>query len=668
VNSKLLTLLWCLGCMPSWAADEIDAYYFTLSLEELLAVEVSGASFSIESPAYTPASVTVFTAKEIQQLGLRNLHELSNLVPGFQSKRQSENGLYSVSSRGRQIGTSTRSVKIIINGQAITTGYIGSSMGSISKVPLDNVSKIEFIRGPGSVVYGSGALLGVINIETYRDENFAQVGFGNHDYASSVVNYFRGDLQFSAIFRGDLGEKYSLKDSDSGNRVDSQDPYSESYFYLIKRDDKNIFSLHHNRLNNRGYYSVDRVDNDINGLDKQYTLASFSHTSDINDQFDLISQVYANIRKIGFSGRLSAPGALAGVSQPSNVAPIEVNSAIESKQYGVKVVADWLFIDGHLTVGGEYQYSDPASSLMYSNFNLEKLAAQEFPLEYYDNDPVPFPLIREKDNHVFSWFAEYQQQVTPRFNTIYSLRYDYAKNIGEGELLPRLALIYELTENHYLKALYSKAFRTPDAIELYAINNNALIGNQDLSSETITSSELVWFSQYSNFYFNLAYFYNQIDNAIEQTSVAGVRTFQNKDEESNDGLELEYRHQINRDVSIRASYSRMLNMLNSSFRVSDTTGSITLSGQHKRWQANVSSVYLSRSDMLMNANNDRLTLPAYWYHNLAVNYQHNEELNSQLLINNLQDKNYLTPTASTNLDEGLPARGREIIYSVKLRF
>ena len=667
MSYKLPLLLLCLG-MPAWATDEIDDYYFTLSLEELLAVEVSGASFSVESLAYTPASVTVFTGKEIQQLGLRNLHELSNLVPGFQSKRQSENGLYSVSSRGRQIGTSTRSVKIIINGQAITSGYIASSMGSISKVPLDNVSKIEFIRGPGSVVFGSGALLGVINIETYRDENFAQVGFGNNNYASNVVNYFRGDLQFSAIFRGDLGEEYSLKDADSGNRVDAKDPYSESYFYLIKRDDKSIFSLIHNRLNYQGYYSVDRVDNDINGLDKQYTLASFSHTSEINDNFDLTSSVYANIRQIGFSGRLSAPGVLVGVSQPSNAAPIEVNSEVESKQYGVKIVADWLFIDGHMSMGGEYQYSDPASSLMFSNFNLEKLAAQNFPLEYYDNDPVPFPLIREKDNHVLAWFAEYQQQVTPKFNTIYSLRYDYAKNIEEGELLPRLALIYEVTGNHYFKALFSQAFRTPDAIELNAINNNTLIGNPDLSSETITSSELVWFTQYPNFYLNMAYFYNQIDGAIEQTSVQGVRTFQNQESESNDGIELEYRHQINRDISIRASYSRMLNMLGSSFRVSDTTGSLTVSGQYKRWQANVSSVYLSKSEMLMNASNDRLNLPAYWYHNLVVNYQHSEDLHSQFLVNNLQDNNYFSPTASTNLDEGLPSRGRQVIYSLKLRF
>ncbi len=668
MHLKLTLLLLGLTWGSAWAADAIDQYYFSLSLEELLAVEVSGASFSIETPAYTPASVTVFSAKEIQQLGLRHLHELSNLVPGFQSKRQSENGLHSVSARGRQIGSSTRSVKIIINGQVITTGYIGSSMGSISNVPLDNVSKIEFIRGPGSVVFGSGALLGIINIETYSDENFAQLGFGNHNYASSVVNYSHEDVQFSAIFRGDLGEDYSLKDIDSGHRIDAKDPYSESYFYLVKRNDKTLFSLHHNRLSNRGYYSIERVDNDINGLDKQYTVASLRHTSQVNANFDLTSSVYANIRRLTFAARLSAPGALVGLSNPNSAAPIETNSTIESQQYGVKIVADWLFIDGHLSVGGEYQYTEPVSSLMHSNFNLQQLSLQEFPVDYYDNDPVATPLLHEEDNHSLAWFAELQQQVSPRLNTIYSMRFDYSKNIEEGEVLPRLALIYELTEHHYLKALFSQAFRAPDAIELNAINNNTLIGNPDLSSETITSSEFVWFSQYANFYFNMAYFFNQIDNAIEQTSVQGTRVFKNQSSESNDGLEFEYRHQFNSSMSVRASYSRMLNMLGSSFRVSDTTGSITFSGRYQRWQVNLTSMYLSDSEMLMNDNNDRLRLPSYWHHNTAINYQHNEELHSQLLVNNVQDRQYFTPTVSSILDEGLPARGREVIYRLKFRF
>ena len=660
----LLGLTWG----SAWATDEIDQYYFSLSLEELLAVEVSGASFSIETLAYAPASVTVFSAKEIQQLGLRNLHELSNLVPGFQSKRQSENGLHSVSARGRQIGSSTRSVKIIINGQVITTGYIGSSMGSISNVPLDNVSKIEFIRGPGSVVFGSGALLGIINIETYSDENFAQLGFGNHDYASSVVNYSHGDVQFSAIFRGDLGEDYSLKDIDSGHRIDAKDPYSQANFYLVKRNDKTLFSLHHNRLSNRGYYSVERVDNDINGLDRQYTVASLRHTLQVNANFDLTSSVYANIRKLTFAARLSGPGALVGFSNPNNAAPVETNSTIESQQYGVKIVADRLFVDGHLSVGGEYQYTEPVSSLMYSNFNLQQLSLQEFPVDYYDNDPVAVPLLHEEGNHSLAWFAEFQQQVSPRFNTIYSMRFDYSKNIEEGEILPRLALIYEMTEHHYLKALFSQAFRAPDTIELNTINNNTLIGNPDLSSETITSSEFVWFTQYSNFYFNMAYFFNQIDNAIEQTSVQGTRVFKNQSSESNDGLEFEYRQQFNSSMSVRASYSRMLSMLGSSFRVSDTTGSITFSGQYQRWQVNLTSMYLSDSEMLMNDNNDRLTLPSYWHHNAAINYQHNEELHSQLLVNNVQDRQYFTPTVSSILDEGLPVRGREVIYRLKFRF
>ena len=669
MSVKLPLLLLCLVFFPAWGTDEIDDFYFDLSLEELLAVEVSGASFSLETLAYTPASVTVFTAKEIQQLGARYLRDLTNMVPGFQSKRQGESGgLFSISGRGRQIGTSTRSVKIIINGQAITSGYVGSSIGSITTIPLDNVSKVEFIRGPGSVVYGSGALMGIVNVETYQQQNFAQLSFGNHDYASSVMNYYRQGLQFSAIFRGDLGERYSLKNVDTGNRVSAKDPYSESHFYLTKSTQQSRLQLHHHRNISSGFYSLDRVDNDLNTSDRQYTMASYNHRFNLNDYFDISSSVFLNVRRNQFSARLSAPGALASISHPSSSAAIEAIGATKSKQFGAKLVADWIFIDGHLSVGGEYLYSDPVSGVAFSNFNLQQLSDQQFPVDYYDNEPLAVPFIRPNENHTFAIFSEFQQQVTSKFNSIYSLRFDYAENIGEGEVLPRLAFIYELNERNFIKAFYSQAFRNPDAIELGTINNSSLLGNDDLTSETITSTEVVWFSQHSRFYLSLAYFYNQIENSIEQTSIQGTRVFLNHNKENNDGFELEYQHELNARFSVRTSFSRIFNMFDSSFRVSDTTGSITLNWKHRRWQVNASSMYLSDTEMLMNANNDRLTLPSYWYHNATINYQHNDQLHSQFLINNLQNRHYLTATVSTTLDEGIPSRGRELLYSLKLRF
>ncbi len=662
-------LFYLLFTAPACVQAVLMEDLFSLSLEELLAVEVSGASFSLESLAYTPASVTVFTAQEIQQLGVHELQELTNLVPGFQSKRQSDGVMVnSISSRGRQVGTGTRSVKIIINGQAITSGYIGSSITSFNIVPLDNVSKIEFIRGPGSVVFGSGALLGIINIETFQEESYLKVGLGNNGYAANAVNYQSDGLQFSAIFKNSQGDQYSLKDVDSGTHIPSSDPSTQGHIYLSKKFEESYYSFHSHHLNASDFYSFDRVDDGLNNQEVNYSSASFQRIISSSDFYDITLSGFFNRRVYKFSALLSAPGVLNGASIPNSEAPIRAFAISKSNDYGLKLLSDWLFIDGHFSMGSEYYYAEPVTATAFANFNLQQLSQASFPVDYYGNNPVATPFVKKQESHTLAIFAEYQQQISPQLNTIYSLRYDYAQNIKEGELLPRVSFIYELNEHHFLKALYSQAFRNPDAIEIGAINNNTLLGDENLSSETITSQEIVWFSQYPNFYLNVAVFENQIDNAIEQTSIGGKRIFINQDKENNQGLELEYRHQLSKNLSIRSSYTHMSKMLNSAFRVSERNGSVTLSANQGRWQGNVISAYQSSAQMLMNANADRLTLPSFWYHNVSFNYQHRQNMQSQIIIKNLMDHQYFTPTISSILDEGIPAKGREVMYSIKVLF
>ncbi len=647
-------------------AEEDISYLFSKSLEELLAVEVAGASFSVDSLADTAASVTVFTENEIQQLGLRYMHELANLVPGFQSKRQSNGGrLTSVSSRGRQISTATRSVTIIVNGQTVSSGYDGSSMSSIYLIPLENISKVEFIRGPGSVVFGSGALLGVINIETYQDIEFAKIGLGSNDYVSNVVNYGENDWHFSAISRSDQGDSYSLKDTDSGNRIKSKDPHSEEHFYLTKNSTSNRFSLHHHRHFNSGFYVLDRVDNDVNSLDHQYSSLSFSHFFTGVRPYDIAVSAFYNLRKQKFSARLGPPGALTGASVPASSDALQGTAINTSAEYGVKAVADWPLFSGHITLGSEYHYLEPVTALAYTNFNLQQITQQDFPVSYYDNNPVGVPFIREKENQTLAIFSEYQHMATENLNCVYSLRYDYSENISEGKLLPRFALTYRLTEHHYLKAIHSRAFRNPSETELGAINNGILMGDEDLASETVTSNEIIWFAKFPNLYFNISYYNNQFYNLIEQDTVDGLRIFKNQDKDRNQGIEIEYRHELTKNLSIRTSFSRLTEMLDSSFRISENTGSMTLSWLNTRWSVNLISVYQSKMETVINSQNDHLILPSFWHHNLAINYQHTNNTQSQLLIDNIQGDQYQTPTISPTLDEGIPSRGRVVIYSVK---
>ena len=668
--------LWLLLVMLSVTAHASDGLggdgeldVFSLSLEELMVVEVSGSTFSMETLGSTPASVTVFSESEIKQLGLRYVHELANLVPGFESKRQSNAPhTYSVSARGRQIGTGTRSVKIIINDQAVTSAYIGSSSASLALIPLENVSSIEFIRGPGSAVYGSGALLGVINIKTQQNKSYVQQSLGNDSYTGTDINYANNGYHLSAIMRSHQGQSYSLKDADTAARIEAQDPLAEQHVYLSKSTGDTQFSIHHHRSVESGFYSIDRIDNTLHYRSLQYSSFHVNHTLQAVHGFDVGVSAFMNYRKGNFNARLTGNNILSAVSSPSSTEALKASAQTESKLYGVKLVANELYETSQLTFGGEYQFAEPVASNVDANFNIQQLSQGNFPVDYYDNNPPDIPFIQAKENQMLALFAEYQRQISMDLNAVVSLRYDYSKNINEGELLPRLALVYRLSPVHYLKAMHSTAFRNPDSLELGSINNPSLNGDVNLTSEKITSNEVIWLAQYANIYLNVAYFENHIQDAIEQANVNGIRQFKNLDSESNDGMEFEYRHQLNEKLSVRFSYLHMLSMLDSAFRVSDESGSLTFSWSDRRWQGNLMSNYQSATQMLTNPALDRITLPNFWVHNMSINYQHDNHLKSQLLINNLLDKHYTTPTISSILDEGIPGRGREVIYSVSVPF
>lgn len=118
-------------------------------------ITVSGATLTSESLYSTPAAVTVFSRDQIQRMGISALYELMNLAPGFQVSRSGSNSGYgSASSRGRRIGPASAEVLLIVDGQRTTTQRTGGIIDFL-EMPVIGIERIEFIRGPGSALYGS---------------------------------------------------------------------------------------------------------------------------------------------------------------------------------------------------------------------------------------------------------------------------------------------------------------------------------------------------------------------------------------------------------------------------------------------------------------------------------------------------------------------------------
>ncbi|MCJ8274929.1 MAG: TonB-dependent receptor plug domain-containing protein, partial [Psychrosphaera sp.] len=144
---------------------------FNLTIEQLLAVNISVASRSAVSLSKAPASVTVYSGDDIKRMGITNLEALLNYVPGYMTSREDQARLNTAVVRGRRVNNYSPDILILLDGFRLNDPVVGSAIASVSKLALSNVKQIEIIRGPGSALYGSNAFSGVINIITDNKTN-----------------------------------------------------------------------------------------------------------------------------------------------------------------------------------------------------------------------------------------------------------------------------------------------------------------------------------------------------------------------------------------------------------------------------------------------------------------------------------------------------------------
>lgn len=163
-----ITVALVIATSPAGASDatpSAELELLDLPLEDLLSLPlVESVSLRDQGLLEAPASVTVIREDQIRASGATNLAEILRLVPGMHVMQLTGN-TYSIGLRGISRPSNDR-VLILIDGHPYRDFVTGEArLGSIHVNPMD-VVKIEVIRGPGSVIYGAGALSGVVNIVT----------------------------------------------------------------------------------------------------------------------------------------------------------------------------------------------------------------------------------------------------------------------------------------------------------------------------------------------------------------------------------------------------------------------------------------------------------------------------------------------------------------------
>ena len=149
------------------ALDRVDISDLThLSLEDLmnLRVEVTSAAKKAQALGSVAAAVSVLTGDDIRRSGATNIPDALRLIPGIQVARI-DSGRYAITSRGFS-GRFANKLLVLIDGRSVYTPLFSGVFWELQDTMLEDIDRIEVIRGPGATLWGANAVNGVINIIT----------------------------------------------------------------------------------------------------------------------------------------------------------------------------------------------------------------------------------------------------------------------------------------------------------------------------------------------------------------------------------------------------------------------------------------------------------------------------------------------------------------------
>jgi iron complex outermembrane receptor protein len=222
---------------PTDAAVAAPADALTsLSLEDLMNIEVTSVSKTRQKVADAPAAVTVIGQDDIQRSGLHEIPEILRLSPGLFVEHGNQLTGWSIASRGFG-DTFSNKLLVLMDGRTVYTPYFSGVYWDTVDYPIADLDHIEVIRGPGATVWGANAVNGVINITTKSakdtqgimvdsrvgsDESTMAVRYGNKIDDDTFYRVYVKGRAFDDLHPANVeaGEKNQWQDARTGFRID----------------------------------------------------------------------------------------------------------------------------------------------------------------------------------------------------------------------------------------------------------------------------------------------------------------------------------------------------------------------------------------------------------------------------------------------------------------
>jgi len=212
-HGRLLGAVLCMiifSPLASFAYEKNDL--IKLNIEDLMNIEIETASKKIQKISDTPAAAFVLTSEDIKRSGATNIMDLLRLVPGVHVARIDSNK-WAITCRGFN-GRFSNKLLVMMDGRTVYSPIFSGVLWDMQDIMVEDIEKIEVVRGPGSTLWGANAVNGVINIITGNSSKSqgarVDAGVGTEDKAYTYAKY-GGRIGKDITYR--ISGKYSDKDS-----------------------------------------------------------------------------------------------------------------------------------------------------------------------------------------------------------------------------------------------------------------------------------------------------------------------------------------------------------------------------------------------------------------------------------------------------------------------
>ncbi len=608
------------------------------SLESLLKTKIQGATRFEQTLEESPSSVTVIGAEEIYKYQYETLSEALNTIKGIYinyDRAYNYTGIRGFSTPGDY------NTRMLVNSDGFRLNeplYDSALVGNELAIDLDWIKSIEYVSGASSSLYGSNALLGIVDLKTLsgNDVNGSKIKTGLGSYGKRKISYLQGggldnlgnDWIIGITTYDRTGQSLNIN-TNTANKLDGES-FTKGYAKI---------NFDHLQIN----FGFSSRNKDIpTGPYGTYTDQPGTKYQD--------DQLYgAIIYKRNFSDTL------------------ESTSKVKLAQY--RYIGNFNYPSGIMSDSGESQWLDIDQSFYYNGKKNHKIIVgfgfqSNFKLHQWTNDSL---LNDHAKSTRKSIYAQDEWSLNSQLIATYGIRYDEIayNNISNkfNHTSPRIGFTYLATPFTKIKLIHSEAFRAPNTYELRynypgSTAESSSVTNYNLKPEELNNNELIIeHTLNSSTLVSINLFENKFKNFIQSVPTADGDQFQNSGHVKSKGVEFELQWLPSLNNRIKTSITFQESTIDNSTAINAPKTLFKIIGDSSIPGTNlVSSIQLMSSSKTRTAEGE---LPSHAVSHLSISEKTQKNYGRfSLKINNLLNKKYYLPASSSIHNSQIMQDGR----------